>query len=246
MKTIKFLHKWVSLILAIQCFIWLGSGLYFNLMDSKKVSGNQYRVSKQENKSFDKQKIIEPSQVLQKLPKDKNIYNLKLISLLGKPYYLMNEHKALYPHQLNEHQLINAISGENTVINQTFAQSIALATYTGKGRVISIKQQLPPIDGFYKEENTLWEVNIDDDRNTSIYLDASSGRLVGHVNDDKRFADFFFMLHFMDYGLWETSRTGLFNNGVIIMLGFLMLLLCLTGCIWVVDAFRMPHRKKIV
>ena len=43
LSTIKSLHKWLSLLVFIQLFIWLGTGLFFNLMDHDKAGGNQYR-----------------------------------------------------------------------------------------------------------------------------------------------------------------------------------------------------------
>ena len=41
LSTIKKLHKWLSLVVFIQLFIWLGTGLFFNLMDHDKARGNQ-------------------------------------------------------------------------------------------------------------------------------------------------------------------------------------------------------------
>ena len=43
MLLIKKLHKWLSLLVGIQLLLWLGTGLFFNLMDPQKASGNQYR-----------------------------------------------------------------------------------------------------------------------------------------------------------------------------------------------------------
>lgn len=42
MYLLKLTHKWLSLLVGLQLLIWLGSGFYFNLMDHKKSSGNQY------------------------------------------------------------------------------------------------------------------------------------------------------------------------------------------------------------
>jgi len=258
MKLIKSLHKWLSILVALQCFIWLSSALFFNLMDSSKASGNQYRIASVPSKNThplnmqslnsqalntqalndEQDKFIEPRQVLSKLEKGEKVYSIKLITLLNKPYYLINHKKALYKHLYNQHSLVDAVTAEQVSIDQGFANRIALSSYKGSGDIVSSAKKSPPFDDFGKEENTLWVINLNDEVNTSIYVDASSGRLVGHSNDDKRFADFFFMLHFMDYGLWETSKTGGFNNGVIILLGMLMLIFCLTGFIWGIELAR--------
>jgi Na+-transporting NADH:ubiquinone oxidoreductase subunit F len=89
-----------------------------------------------------------------------------------------------------------------------------------------------------KEHNEVWQININDDLYTSIYVDAGSGVIISHVNDDKRFADFFFMLHFMDYG-----SLGNFNNWQIIFFSMLMLALSLSGFIWVIDLARKRKYK---
>ena len=44
MSLIKTIHKWLSLLVGLQLLIWLGTGLYFNLMDPVEASGNEYRV----------------------------------------------------------------------------------------------------------------------------------------------------------------------------------------------------------
>ena len=43
MLFLKKLHKWLSLLVGLQLLVWLGTGLYFNLMDHQKASGNQYK-----------------------------------------------------------------------------------------------------------------------------------------------------------------------------------------------------------
>ena len=74
-----------------------------------------------------------------------------------------------------------------------------------------------------------WQVNFEDELETSVYVEQGSGRIVGHSNSDKRFADFFFMLHFMDYG-----SAGNFNSIQIMLFAFITLWLTLSGLIWTI------------
>jgi hypothetical protein len=53
---------------------------------------------------------------------------------------------------------------------------------------------------------------------------------VGHTDADKRLADIFFILHFMDYG-----NEGSFNSVQVILFTFFSLWLSLTGIIWTVN-----------
>ncbi|MCJ8319894.1 MAG: PepSY domain-containing protein [Colwellia sp.] len=232
MKSIRFLHKWLSLVVAVQLVIWLSSGLFFNLMDHDKASGNQYRQRVNSLLVIDHQMLVEPKLGLL----DKQSQSLKLISLLDQPYYLFNHQQALYRHLPNSYSLMNAYSGELMVIDESMAIDIAKTSYKGGSGgidIASVKKLSPPIADIPKEQNVLWQININDEAYTSIYLDAGSGKIIGHVNDDKRFADFFFMLHFMDYG-----SVGNFNNWQIIFFSLLMLVLSLTGFIWVIDLAR--------
>lgn len=233
MRLIKSLHKWLSILVALQLLIWLGSGLFFNLMDHSKARGNEYRVKAAEAAVIQHTRLLAPSNILKQneLKQPKQAVNaIKIIELLGKPYYLLNHHQGLYQHFYNEHSLINAYTGEQKIIDDAMAQAIARNTYSGYGDISSSIKVSPPIDDFLKEQNTVWQVNFDDELNTSVYVDASSGRLVGHSNDNKRFVDFFFMLHFMDYG-----SVGGFNHWLIMFFALLTVIFCLTGVIWVVE-----------
>jgi len=236
MKLTKFLHKWLSLLVAIQLLIWLGSGLFFNLMDHGKARGNENRVQTEKLASIEHDRLLELSDVLKQHTQP--VHSVKLIILLEQPYYLLNHHHGLYKHFYNVHSLINAYTGETITIDDLMAKELAINSYRGSSLVSSAVKFSPPIDDFPKEKNTVWQVNFSDALKTSVYVDASSGRLVGHSNDDKRFADFFFMLHFMDYG-----TVGSFNNWQIIFFALLTLVFCLTGFIWVLELFRKGRYK---
>lgn len=226
MLLIKKLHKWLSLLVGLQLLIWLGTGLYFNLMDHEKASGNQYR-QRVVQAQVDNSRLVEPKLILAKAAP---AVAFKQISLLEKPYYLVTHEKGLYRHFNNSYSLFDAYSGEQLFIDENIAEKLALSSYKGSGKVSNIQKLSPPYDDILKERNDVWQVNMADDINTSIYVDAGSGRIVKHSNDDKRFVDIFFMLHFMDY-----SSEGSFNNWQIIVLAVLTLLFALTGALWTVE-----------
>ena len=243
MRFVKLLHKWLSVIVALQILIWLGSGLFFNLMDHSKASGKENLVRVSQPKDIDHTRLLPVRFIINQhelisveSANPQKINSLRLIYLLDHPYYLLNHRKALYPHFDNEHSLIDAYSGKVKVIDSAMAKALAVASYSGKGQATSVVKIIAPMEDILKEENTSWRINFNDSINTSVYIDASSGRLVGHSNDDKRFADLFFKLHFMDYGL--LGKSGSFNNGLIIFFSVLTLLLCLTGATWVVELVR--------
>jgi hypothetical protein len=248
MRLIKLLHKWLSVVVALQLLIWLSSGLFFNLMDHSKAKGNANKIKVTQPTLIDHVRLLPPSGILSKLEftgdkqiKPRQINSLKLIQLLNQPYYLLNHKQGLYTHFYNEHSLINAYNGEIKVIDDVMAKALAKTTYNGSGDVISVLKRLPPLDDMLKEENSTWQVNFNDAENTSVYIDASSGRIVGHSNDDKRFADFFFKLHFMDYGMM--GKMGGFNNGLIIFFSLITLLFFLSGAVWVIELLKKGRYK---
>lgn len=226
MKWVRKIHLWASVIVGIQLLIWLGSGLYFNLMDSNKVSGNQYRAHIHQDKVLTIEQLLDPQQVLAKA---KPAVAIKLITLLEQPVYLVTHQQGLYPHFENHFSMYNAIDGSPININQTWAIALAKQSYNGSGKVTSAELITTKLEDFPKQQNPSWRVNFSDAINTSAYVEAGSGRIIGHSNDNKRFADIFFMLHFMDY----ENLSG-FNNIQIILFALVCLWLTVTGFIWTI------------
>ena len=226
MLLLKKLHKWLSLLIGLQLLIWLGTGLFFNLMDHQKASGNQFR-QRPAIAQVDLGRLVEPQLVLSS---SKQAVSLKQISLLEQPYYLLTHQKGLYSHFKNNYSMVDAYTGKPVVIDEGMASQLAEASYKGKGIIKSVVKLSPPYDDIPREQNDVWQINYADFINTSVYIDAGSGRIIKHSNDDKRFVDIFFMLHFMDYG-----TEGSFNNVQIIVFAIFTLFFSLTGFIWTVE-----------
>ena len=226
MLLLKKLHKWLSLLVGLQLLIWLSTGLYFNLMDHQKAAGNEFR-HRPAIAQVDLNRLVEPKLVLSQ---SKLAVSLKQISLLDHPYYLLTHDKGLYSHFKNDYSLVDAYSGISVVIDEEIAKKIAQSSYKGKGIIESAIRLSPPYEDIPREQNAVWQISYADEVNTSVYVDTGSGRIVKHSNDDKRFADIFFMLHFMDYG-----SEGSFNNVQIILFAIFTLFFALTGLIWTIE-----------
>ena len=226
MLLLKKLHKWLSLLVGLQLLIWLSTGLYFNLMDHQKAAGNEFR-HRPAIAQVDLNRLVEPKLVLSQ---SKLAVSLKQISLLDHPYYLLTHDKGLYSHFKNDYSLVDAYSGISVVIDEEIAKKIAQSSYKGKGIIESAIRLSPPYEDIPREQNAVWQINYADEVNTSVFVDTGSGRIVKHSNDDKRFADIFFMLHFMDYG-----TEGSFNNVQIIVFAIFTLFFSLTGFIWTIE-----------
>ena len=237
---IRFFHRWFSLLVFAQLLIWIGTGLYFNLMDHKKTSGNQYRQRIVENsKQFANDKLFSWQQVLQQYPQ---VEEIALIERLNQPFYLLTFEHGLYSHFPRREVLIDAKTGQLKKITAEFVEQMAQLSYQGDASVQSthlLKQQenkeLP------KQQNLLWQVNFNDEVNTSAYIDSQNGSIIGHVDDDKRLVDFMFKLHFMDYNILNNitgGKAGSFNNAQIILFALLTLLFSLTGVYWLLHMVK--------
>ena len=224
---VRKIHKWASLLIGLQVFIWVASGLTFNVIDHDKARGNTYRQTVMTKQSTTAHKDLLPVEVILKSYPD--TIELNQANILSQPYYLLTQQQGLYRHFTNSYHIINAKTGELTLINEQLAKAIAEASYNGPGNIISAVLIAPTIADFPKQQNPSWQINFDDDLETSVYVEQNSGRLVGHSNSDKRFADFFFMLHFMDYG-----TEGSFNTVQMMLFAFITLWLTFSGLIWTI------------
>ena len=238
MNMVRKLHKWASVVVGIQFLIWLGSGMYFNFMDHTKAAGHTYKAHQHPSLSWHTLALQEPAEVLrQNAPST----TLTLIELAQKPYYLLNHQRGLYANFVNKHSLVDAQTGQPLTIDADFARQLASASYSGPGEIVSATLLQPPIADLLKQKNAVWQVNFADEINTSVYVEADSGRIAGHSDDDKRLADFFLKLHFMDY-----ANEGSFNSVLMMVFAFVALWLSGTGMVWTVDlALRGQYKIKL-
>jgi uncharacterized iron-regulated membrane protein len=224
MNVLKKIHKWTSCIVGLQLLLWLVSGLYFNVMDGHKASGKSYYIPVPHSNKLQRTGLLEPKQIM---PNFQPSVSLQLIYLLDKPYYLLKHKETLYDRLPNYYSLVDAINGLPIVIDSHFASALAKRSFTGKEQPRSVQLLQPPIADFPKEKNSLWQVSFANEINTSVYIDAGSGRLVGHSDDEKRLADFFYMLHFMDY-----ANLGHFNSIQLMIFAFITFWLIFSGALW--------------
>ena len=238
-KLNKTLHKWVSLIVGIQLLIWLGTGLYFNLVDGRAASGNENRVRVQHEGNIADFQLF-PINRLQV----EGVQEMDLVWLMQKPYYALTLSKGAHSYQKSERVLFDAVYGQRHLVSEEEILDVAKSSYKGQGELISVTKLMPPIVELPKQENPVWQVTFDDEQATNVYLSADTGRVLAHINDSRRLRDLMFKLHFMDYG-----NVGSFNNWFSVLFAFLSLSLSVTGAVWVVQmlkrgSYRIGRRRK--
>ena len=214
-RVLKKLHKWVGLLIGVQVFLWLLSGLAISLIDPVKVSGKQWaRSTTTESQSFDATNLLEPAE----LPAERleNAFGVDLTTRHGKPVYQVK--------RVDGESLVSATDGSLIVINKDDAERLALQDFSGDGEVLTIEHGMAPDRETRRSKGPYWRVNFSDRASTAIYLSASTGAILERRNIYWRVRDFFWMLHIMDYPGREN-----FNNLLIISVALIAIWLGLSG-----------------
>lgn len=221
-------HKWLSLIVGLQLLVWLGTGLYFNLMDHTKASGNEFRVQSHQDGNIADFNLIPFSEINSESPLE-----VKLIWVLHRPYYHFIYEKGQHSYQKQESKLFDAATGKPFDLSKEQVLTLALNSYSGSGDLTTPVLTQPPFSDYVSQQNSMWQVAVEDENSTTIYLDSTTGQVLRHANDDLRLKDLMMTLHFMDYG-----KSGEFNHWWIIALAFTTLFLSITGITWLIQQYQ--------
>lgn len=239
-RWIRVLHYWLGAIVSLQLLVWLVTGVYFNLTPHDELKGMVYNHSHHiEPKALkiDPERLLSAEEVLA-LPPNNTVEQLTLQMIAEQPVYMLDNQVQRYQHQCQQQSLRHAYSGKPFVIDRHIATQLALNSYMGPGEFISINKLEKAHTEWPKQCNPMWQVNMADELETRIYINAVNGQLIGHKNQQTQVADFMFKLHFMDY-----LHQGSFNNPFSWLFGLMMLILSLTGLYWVIENLIMKRYR---
>ncbi|MFT5709653.1 MAG: Na+-transporting NADH:ubiquinone oxidoreductase subunit F [Halioglobus sp.] len=208
------LHKWLSLAIGIQVFLWVLSGCLISLFDAQTAGGRLTRQAIPEGSALAE---FGPLVGLGNLPlARKDVRSIALEPFFNQPVYRV----ALADSKL----LFDARTGRELIIDKPMAQRIALASYRGEGQLLDT-QKLPQGSAEMRGvSGALWRSDFSDSLATRVYVSAQDGRVLAHRNNRWALVDFLLMLHFMDY-----ERADSFNNPQIIIVTFATLWLTVSG-----------------
>ncbi|MCU7555581.1 2Fe-2S iron-sulfur cluster-binding protein [Alteromonas sp. ASW11-19] len=227
-KVSKTAHKWLSLVVGIQLLVWLGTGVYFNLMDHHKAMGHEFRAHSHQETKAGNLNIVPVSSIASAPP-----ISVQMLWILNHPYYHFVYEKGQHSYQKRNSALFDAVSGERAQLTAAQALVLAQQSYSGPGQLQKAQLVAPPFDDYVTQQNPMWQIDVTDDNSTRIYLDGVTGRVIRHTNDDVRLKNLMMKLHFMDYG-----NEGGFNHGLIILFAVFTLFLSVTGVLWLVQQWQ--------
>ena len=220
MNTIPWLrriHKWLGLLLGVQLFLWVLSGLVFNWLDHKDVSG-RHLLNTAEPSSLSL--AVDPTEVLKQYP---NATSVERVNRFNTEWWLIKTDQ--------QNALIDVVTLKPKKVSKSVILTEVEKLYSGA--VIS--------DAILERERTLenrrfelpvWRVDINDKHSSTLYFDQF-GQFIDIKTDTWRIFDFFWMLHIMDY-----SGRSDFNNALVIFVAIGSLFISLTGILLLFSVFN--------
>lgn len=231
MRILQWLHRWTSLIIIIQVMLWIITGFYFSLSGHHAMSGHHYHKMDHSHTAVSASQGVDWSQLTTQF---NGIIDVQLRTVGGVAQYQISHADGI--------SYVNAATGKAWETSPNMATELALATYAGPGEFDEIVELPAGSDEVLGWNEPGYRVNMQDDLNTRIYVDAASGNVVEHRNTPWVLADWAFKLHFMDY-----SGGRNFNHLLIVSAGILTLWFTLSGLILlgrnVVRGDMNPRRK---
>jgi Na+-transporting NADH:ubiquinone oxidoreductase subunit F len=232
-RIISIIHRWTGLLVGLQLFIWVATGLYFNVVGHQKATGSELRIALDQSSNI----LTETLAPITTLPlassELETVRSISLIWLLEHPYYKVVFAQGAHNYQAKDIRLFDAITGLARPFDAQQAFAVAQSSYAGTSKLSTPILLNLPIDDLPKQQSSVWQVRVNDSKNTVIYVDALTGDIIKHVNDDTRLDALMMKLHFMDYG-----NSGEFNHPLIILFALFALIQGVTGVYWLINLYK--------
>jgi len=188
-KNSRKFHKWLMLFLGIQFLIWTISGAYMVILNIDYIHGDTLVVNHQS--TIDVGQVNYPlSAVIKAYPEAKNI---ELSLFIEQVVYRFKLGKDIFMLDANHGQVLSPLSESKAI-------AAAKHYYSGKGELKSVEliSDNPPFE-LSRRALPAWRVDFVDFANPSLYISATSGKLVTKRHQFWRIFDLMFSLHVMDY-----------------------------------------------
>lgn len=224
---IRGLHKIFGLLIGMQLLLWTITGLYFNTMDSQVTSGN---ITKTTTNIYNLEALSDT--MLTKIlantttPIDADrVTNISLYPLLTNSVAKISTTNQTFYFNYNQDSFAQLRIDES--LAQEIAQQSYLAPKGDTSSIVDVSRLHKGNSDLPHNTQVLFKVSFADQWNTRVYIEADSGSVLRHYNDESWLQDMAFMLHFMDY-----QRVGSFNHWLIIASALLSVGLLISGLYW--------------
>lgn len=180
------IHKWAGLIIGLQLFFWIGSGVFMTTFPIEQVRG-EHLVSETKFSLTDESLI--PIEIAM-TAYDGNLTGAKLISVADNPVFVLIGD--------NGTKHMNARTGEDwAALTEADIRRVAGIAYQGEG-VIQSASKLEEAPKDYRGALPVWQVKFDDKAKTRLYLEPLSGEVKATRTRLWRVFDLMWKFHIMD------------------------------------------------
>jgi len=212
---LKQIHKWLALLIGVQLLLWMASGLVFSLLSHDAVSGRH--LVKSPDPSSWKGRGSDFSEILNNYSQ---VLSISAGELLSKRVYRVTTEQEKF--------IVDSESFKKVEISETLARQLAENYYAGEGSLTALHRINQKNYETRRFELPVWQVVVEDEENSHLYLSATTGQLVGIKTDTWRLFDIFWMLHIMDY-----AERNDFNNALIIFIALVTTFIAISG-VWLI------------
>lgn len=222
----SFVHKWLALIIGIQIFIWIGTGLFFTVIPIERVRSEHHL------------REIAPAALS---AADLTTINGALAADAA-PIRLTIESRPegariLVDYADGSAALFDAHTGARlSPLDQASALIIARARIDTEAPVASA-ELVTAASPEYRGALPAWRIAFDEPSKLAVYVGANTGQVTARRSELWRVYDTLWALHIMDYQEHEN-----FNHAPIIIVSVLAFLSTLAGIALI--PYRFPWRRK--
>ncbi|MBS1793234.1 MAG: hypothetical protein JSS81_05240 [Acidobacteria bacterium] len=220
-------HRYLGVVIGVQFFCWTLGGLYFSWTNIKEIRGERLRHH-HETVAADRA-LVAPKTIVEELQRgrsDVEIGSLRLVGILGEPFYEIK-----YKSAGEEKTLVAAaIDGKiRPLLTEDEARQIGLAALREPQSIRGVEFLTAENVGGHHEyrEKPLpaWAVTFE--TGLTVYLSAETGQIGAFRTNGWRVFDFLWMLHTMDFETRDDINNYLLRGfsalGIVTLLsGFLL------------------------
>tara|TARA_R110002072_G_scaffold294716_1_gene465061 strand:- start:5448 stop:6185 length:738 start_codon:yes stop_codon:yes gene_type:complete len=192
-KSTYIAHRWFGLVISLQLLAWSVGGFIFSILDIDEVHGDtEARMVQSNGVSISSL----PSEIQESLG-EQGVETISTATLIDRglgPFWEIRLPDGSWFGRIDNYgEILGLITPEQ-------ARSIAAEDFIPDSEMISIRliEEKPPSE-YRGGRLPAYQVAMDHPKETRIYIDASTGRIMARRNKSWRIFDFFWMLHTMDY-----------------------------------------------
>ncbi|PCI63164.1 MAG: hypothetical protein COB37_05500 [Kordiimonadales bacterium] len=224
MRYMRFLHKWLGLLIGAQVILWVGSGLFMSLIDDSKAHGRGPANRPAPLPMVEQPAFVPAAEII--TASTDAVHRVTLRRVFNRYVYQTRGTGGIRQY--------DAITGRPYTVTAAEAEAMALADYAGAGAMqpavlVNAAENWEARDG----SGPTWAIAFADADETMLYFDQTNGRLAARYTNDRRLFDTVWMLHMMDY-----PRAESFNHVWNIIFGFIAVWIGLSGFLLIFKVFR--------